>query len=137
MWLGSWSLKETPEAPAGSVRTGPGTEARDDRGVRLACSACLQPITTTAARIVVAGDHDHTFTNPEGIRFRIGCFSDATNCAVVGPPSSYWTWFPSYSWQIEICAACRQHLGWLFRGTGDRFHGLILDRLVELTNGQQ
>jgi hypothetical protein len=114
------------------VDTRPESESREDRGSRLACSVCLQPITATAARIVVDGDHDHTFTNPEGVRFHIGCFSDATNCAVVGPTSTYWTWFPPYSWQVEVCATCRQHLGWLFRQARDRFHGLILDRLVEL-----
>ena len=33
---------------------------------------------------------------------------------------------------FEQCAACRQHLGWLFRAGTAGFHGLILDRLLEV-----
>jgi hypothetical protein len=96
----------------------------------LACSFCLRPITTEGDRIAVSGSHEHTFTNPEGLRFRIGCFATASNCALAGPPSNYWSWFPPCSWQVELCGGCFQHLGWLFRNAGDSFHGLILDRLV-------
>jgi hypothetical protein len=33
---------------------------------------------------------------------------------------------------VEHCSACGEHLGWLFRGEGHVFHGLVLDRLVEV-----
>uniref|UniRef100_A0A182SR45 Protein cereblon n=1 Tax=Anopheles maculatus TaxID=74869 RepID=A0A182SR45_9DIPT len=29
-------------------------------------------------------------------------------------PSTNYSWFPGYSWQIIVCANCRQHLGWKF-----------------------
>uniref|UniRef100_A0A182WK39 Protein cereblon n=1 Tax=Anopheles minimus TaxID=112268 RepID=A0A182WK39_9DIPT len=29
-------------------------------------------------------------------------------------PSTNFTWFPGYSWQIIVCANCRQYLGWKF-----------------------
>nr|XP_040224089.2 protein cereblon [Anopheles coluzzii] len=29
-------------------------------------------------------------------------------------PSTNFSWFPGYSWQIIVCANCRQHLGWKF-----------------------
>jgi hypothetical protein len=87
-------------------------------------------VTTTAERRTVSGSHEHTFANPHGFVFRIGCFAEAT-CVPVEDPSTYWTWFPGYGWQVELCRSCGQHLGWLFRNEEDRFHGLVLDRLVE------
>ena len=61
-----------------------------------------------------------------------GCFARATGCASVGEPSTYWSWFAGYSWQVELCSACREHLGWLFRNEGHAFHCFVLDRLVEV-----
>ncbi len=98
----------------------------------LACARCRRPITTAAARIAVAGAHAHTFVNPHGLEFRIGCFALATGCLQVGEPTTFWSWFPGYAWQIEHCVGCREHLGWEFRSADHRFHGLILDRLVPL-----
>jgi len=67
------------------------------------------------------------------MRFRIGCFAAVSSCMTSGAPTTYWTWFPGYAWQPESCAACGEHLGWLFRAEGGAaFHGLILDRLVEI-----
>jgi hypothetical protein len=48
-----------------------------------------------------------------------------------GESSMFWTWFPGYSWQVDYCRHCGEHLGWLFRAAEHRFHGLVLDRLVE------
>jgi hypothetical protein len=125
-------LKAERGAPAGIVR--PGASPREDEGGAsvLACAGCLQPITTAAARIAVAGAHGHTFANPAGFQYHIGCFARATGCVTAGEPSTYWSWFAGYSWQVEHCTACGEHLGWLFRGEGHSFHGFVLDRLVEV-----
>lgn len=98
----------------------------------LGCAFCRRPITSTAAAIEVDGSHAHTFTNPDGISFHIGCFKEASGLMTLGPSSFEWTWFPGYSWQVELCAGCREQLGWLYRSTGGSFHGLILDNLVEI-----
>jgi len=100
------------------------------RGRLIACALCLAGVTDTAARIEVAGAHEHSFVNPAGIGFRIGCFARAA-CLATGGPSTYWSWFPGYSWEVEVCVRCGAHLGWRFRSPSDQFHGLILDRLVE------
>jgi len=125
-------LREKPEAPAGSVRTVPDPGEDDGGGAVLACAFCQRPVTTTAARIEVDGAHEHSFTNPHGFRFTIGCFAQAVGCRVSGEPSTFWTWFPGFSWQIESCGRCGEHLGWLFHSADGEFHGLILDRLVSL-----
>jgi hypothetical protein len=80
----------------------------------------------------MSGAHEHRFQNPEGYRFHIGCFARAFGCVPLGNPTSEFTWFPGYSWQIELCGGCREHLGWLYQSGSRAFHGLILDRLVEL-----
>jgi hypothetical protein len=89
-------------------------------------------VTTTAARIEAGGGHEHTFVNPHGIRYHIGCFATAAGCVPVGEPSAYWTWFPGHTWRIEVCRNCREHLGWLFESADSEFHGLVLDRLAEV-----
>lgn len=105
-----------------------------DRRV-LACARCRRVITSAADRIEVNGSHEHVFANPDGESFRIGCFRNATGLLRVGPSSLEWTWFEGYNWQSEVCAGCREFLGWLYRRGDDRFHGLILGALVEIDQG--
>ncbi len=104
----------------------------DDGGGRLlACATCRHEATSHDARIEVSGGHEHTFANPHGFLFRIGCFSRAT-CVAAGPAIAEWSWFPPHTWQVAHCRTCGAHLGWLFRAEGSLFHGLILDRLIEI-----
>jgi hypothetical protein len=125
-------LKREPLAPPGATST-PETRPATDAGERrfLACAQCLSQITTPTAAISVSGSHEHTFSNPEGLSFHIGCFTTVVGCSAIGPRSTFWTWFPGHAWQVVVCAGCRTQLGWRFSGER-RFHGLILDRLVEL-----
>ena len=104
---------------------------QDISGRQLLCTYCETPVTSLAARRDVEGAHIHTFTNPHGIVFRIGCFASAPGCLASGELSDHFTWFPGYSWQIALCGACKIHLGWRFLSGRDAFHGLIGDRLVE------
>ncbi|MCX8043959.1 MAG: cereblon family protein [Desulfobacterota bacterium] len=99
---------------------------------RLLCRACGQTITSPRERIDIAGAHRHTFVNPAGIVYEIGCFRNAVGCAFVGPATREWSWFAGYSWKIVVCGACLTHLGWLYLGEGGgSFYGFILSRLTE------
>jgi hypothetical protein len=96
----------------------------------IVCRQCNLPITRPAERINKDGAHRHTFANPHGIVYEIGCFRTAIGCGYTGPASDEFTWFKGYDWRIAVCRACLTHLGWLFSSAGsDQFHGLILDRL--------
>jgi hypothetical protein len=96
------------------------------------CRRCGHAITRPSERIVVQGAHRHSFANPQGLVFDIGCFKTASGCSHAGPASDEFTWFPGYRWRVGFCAACLCHIGWLFLAqSGDRFHGLILDRLTQ------
>jgi hypothetical protein len=97
---------------------------------RLFCTACRHPVTHQDERIVVQGGHEHTFTNPHGVVYHIGCFREAAGCAPLGDATTEYTWFKGYAWRIARCAHCRAHLGWLFQAEGEYFHGLITSRLA-------
>ena len=96
------------------------------------CAQCRSVITSPRERIEVHGMHQHTFFNPYGIIFQIGCFKAAQGCGYVGPAIEEFSWFPGFSWRVAICRVCLTHLGWLFNSPGqDSFHGLILDHLIQ------
>jgi len=96
----------------------------------IVCRQCRNVITRPEERIEIQGAHQHTFANPQGIVFEIGCFGFAQGCGFVGPLTDEFTWFKGYSWRVAVCGACITHLGWLFHSPGgDSFCGLILDRL--------
>lgn len=106
-------------------------EGEPAKGEYVLCGQCKQIITYPEERILKMGAFQHTFANPHGIVFEIGCFRFANGCGYTGPATSEFTWFSGYSWRIAVCNQCLTHLGWLFLSAGpDRFHGLILDQLL-------
>lgn len=100
-----------------------------DKGKKLRCIVCNNEITDEGQRMLVNDRHQYSRTNPHGVKFTFACFSEACGCAVIGPPSDEASWFASHSWQIVVCRACGEHLGWIFKGA-EVFFGLITDRLV-------
>ena len=99
---------------------------------RLVCRQCRQLITGPDERIDVQGSHRHTFSNPYGVLYQIGCFRAVRGCVYTGPATREWSWFRGFRWRIAVCSQCLTHLGWLFCSTDtESFHGLILSRLVQ------
>ena len=103
------------------------------KGKRLRCRSCNHIITDDEQRISIAGGHSHEHTNPAGIDYQIGCFRNAPGCGTFGTATEEFTWFVGYRWQVAVCNACGEHLGWLFKGE-DRFYGLIYSRLLTDTD---
>ena len=102
-----------------------------DNGEYIRCRQCYQVLTRPAERIAVQGTHQHTFANPQGIVYHVGCFRSVRGCGYVGPATDEFTWFRGFSWRIAICSMCLTHLGWFFMSKGNEsFNGLILDRLI-------
>ncbi|WP_130470914.1 cereblon family protein [Candidatus Magnetaquicoccus inordinatus] len=98
----------------------------------LYCARCRHKITSLTDKWSIHGKDEFTFFNPAGILFHIGCFQEASGCLVTGIPSSEFSWFPGFLWQMAHCSACQIHLGWLFVGApGEDFFGLILARLQQ------
>ena len=97
----------------------------------LRCKQCDAAIARAEDRISRAEKHLHTFFNPAGIVYEIGCFRQAPGCCVDERRSNEFSWFASYSWQISFCCSCSKHLGWFFSGSDDTFFGLVVERLTE------
>ena len=91
--------------------------------------SCGHRVAHAEAKIAVSGQHEHTCVNPAGIVYRIACFRSAPGCKAQGDLVAEHSWFAGYAWQIALCGNCLLHLGWAFRGTGEGFHGLIVDRI--------
>ncbi len=107
-------------------------EKESDDKKYVLCSQCLQHITSIAEKITIHGNHYHTFANPQGIIFSLGCFRSAPGCGYTGSSTYEWSWFSGYRWRIALCSKCLTHLGWLFEShNGERFNGLILDRILQ------
>ncbi|MEE8540655.1 MAG: cereblon family protein [Desulfobacterales bacterium] len=99
--------------------------------VSILCRQCRQVITHPDECAEIDGSHQHTFANPGGIVYQIGCFQSAKGCAQSGPATDEFTWFKGFSWRIVVCRACLFHLGWVFTSHArGHFYGLILDRLI-------
>ena len=107
-------------------------ETASDSEEAILCRQCHQVVTKPSERIRIQGAHQHTFANPHGIVFQIGCFRSVQGCGYVGPATSEWSWFKGYSWRILVCRMCLTHLGWLYISSShESFGGLILDRIIE------
>ena len=119
------SIFKTPEADSDTE------EQLQDEPV-ICCRRCHQVVTRPEERIEKNGAHQHTFANPQGHVFEIGCFRSAEGCAYEGPAIYEFSWFSGYGWRVAVCRSCLNHLGWLYVSKGlAPFHGLILDRLIE------
>lgn len=128
-------FREQTDRPPGH---GPGSRPADARAETgtdpdrvLVCRQCSQAITRPDHGISVHGAHRHTFANPHGAVYEIGCFGSADGCTVVGPATDDFTWFKGFLWRIAVCRRCQIHLGWRFESLAmGRFYGLIVDRLT-------
>ncbi|SRR6056297_834896 len=120
-----------------SDKPGPDEETAEretDEGPFLRCANCLHVITSSDERIVMNGSHQHTFANPHGLVFEIGCFKKAPGCGQIGEATDEFSWFKGYQWRVAVCASCLLHLGWQFASSGSFFYGLILGHLVGAGN---
>ncbi len=104
---------------------------QEDEEKYILCGKCENKITLPSHKMEVQGSFNHTFLNPAGHVFHIGCFGKADGCIVLGIPTSEWTWFQNNEWRTAVCSQCFEHLGWFFSSPqGKDFFGLILDSLI-------
>jgi len=101
----------------------------------LYCAACGHLVTRERWRTSRDG-HEHKLINPLGQVFNVQCFEDAPGAGLTGEPTSQYTWFAGYRWQIALCRICDAHLGWRYISTGQSgtFFGLIKEKLITSSN---
>ena len=114
---------------------GPDLEARwqmtEDQDKGILCRICSHRVTSHEEMLEKSGRHVHTFKNPTGITYTIGCFKNAPGCVSLGTATDEFTWFTGYLWNFAVCSRCFSHLGWFYQSPGgDSFYGLILNQLT-------
>lgn len=126
-----WLLKDTDHKILETLKQ----KAEDEFSLyeegSIICRNCGNSITSIEKIVSIHGAHKHTFTNPAGVIYAIGCFSSAEGCVVFGEPTNAFTWFDSFRWSFASCSKCLLHLGWFYQRNDNSFFGLILDNLVE------
>ena len=128
--------EDWPPGPLGAPGHREDALLTEEDSYAIFCAACNLRITDFESVMEVNGRHEHTFVNPAGVSFHIGCFSSARGCRLEGIPTGNFTWFSGYAWAYALCTSCRVHLGWHYsKGTGEEFYGLILARLVWAKTG--
>ncbi len=114
-----------------SIEPEPDIIEESKREHEILCKFCSNNITSPKESIEINGKYNHTFSNPAGNIFQIGCFLSAKGCINFGEPTSEFTWFSGFTWCYAICSTCFSHLGWFYESSNKYFYGLILKNLVE------
>ena len=118
--------------PSGAGQLSSKQKQKEDNsgaGGKIRCRSCGRVITSLREKTSIDGSHAHTFFNPAGIIFELGCFRQAPGCQLFGEASMEFTWFAGCSWRFALCGGCRAHLGWQYEGREMAFYGLILTKL--------
>jgi hypothetical protein len=116
----------TTAEPEAEVRTAPAVGAAEGDWL---CAWCHNRVANERDRFSIDGRDEFTFSNPEGLRFRIITFLQTLGCRQAGVPTFEPTWFEGHAWSYCQCAECGLHLGWYYAGPTD-FVGLITNRIV-------
>ncbi|MCK4764169.1 MAG: hypothetical protein KAW12_18360 [Candidatus Aminicenantes bacterium] len=134
---GKWELRSLSDKKIEEIVEEAEKEGEDDidQGEFILCRNCKNVITSTSNKIEINGKFHHTFTNPQGFIYRIGCFGAAHAILNQGTSTSEFTWFSGFSWCYTLCLKCFAHLGWFYRSGEKNFYGLILDHIIEEPRG--
>lgn len=126
-----YCFKADREKAPGRPSTDSKKKNADDLQDALYCRACGRSITARDQAVTVHSSFRHTFFNPAGVVFEIGCYKQAAGCRKEGIPSSDFSWFSGYLWSVALCSGCQTHLGWYFDSGSAAFWGLIVNKLKE------
>lgn len=102
----------------------------DTRDRPVLCRECRNLITFHHHKIEVDSSFRHTFFNPAGIVYEIGCFKEAKGCYIQGRGETEFSWFGNAVWKYAHCGVCLEHLGWHYTTSLTSFYGLILSQLL-------
>jgi cereblon len=79
------------------------------------CKQCRALISHMEALFPMDAERiSHVYANPAGFLHEVLTATAAQGLAVAGPPTTEFSWFPGYAWEIAFCANCGSHIGWSF-----------------------
>ncbi|MEE8409255.1 MAG: cereblon family protein [Myxococcota bacterium] len=133
------ALELKTHKPATSREREPGhsaqTEEREEKPIL--CRRCGAEISDSEALFSMGGERiSRVFSNPNGMLHEIITVGRARGLRLEGPPTTDFSWFPGYAWEIAFCEACESHLGWQFTAAEagaepSLFFGLRRSEIVE------
>ncbi len=119
------------ECPNSNLDPEDGIETHYDK--ILLCSRCGNQITSYSEGATIHGSFEHSFLNPDGIMYQIGCFKKAAGCISSERFILEFTWFHPFPWCFVFCSDCGRQLGWKYKSNNnDVFYGLILKLLCSM-----
>lgn len=118
----------------------PADERAAERKRPILCRRCGEELSDgSAVFAMTSGGSSEVFVNPHGVLHEVVTVHWARNLIVAGPPTTEFTWYPGYAWEIAYCARCREHSGWAFTavagGAPSRFWALRRVAIVEGGSG--
>ena len=133
---GAWLLKTNGASPERTPEPTIHDETAEQPREPLVCAVCAQEISDTGAIFAMAAERaTRVFANPHGHLHEIMTLLHARGVIVVGPPTTDFTWYPGYGWEITYCGQCKTHLGWSFGAVApaepSQFWGLLKRALVQ------
>lgn len=82
------------------------------------CQRCSNQIASYSDIFAMAkGNVNANYCNPAGYiheTLTVHKTIDEEVLRIVDRPSSEFSWFPGYAWQIAVCGVCSAHIGWKF-----------------------
>lgn len=81
------------------------------------CKRCKKQIACYSDIFAMAkGNVNANYCNPAGyIHETLTVYKTLDDAAkIIDRPSTDFSWFPGYAWQIAICKVCSSHIGWKF-----------------------
>ncbi len=101
--------------PDGERETGDAVQTEEHEQKPILCRACGAEISDAEALFSMDGDRvTRVFSNPYGLLHEIVTVGRARGLRIEGPPTTDFSWFSGYAWEIAYCEACQSHLGWQF-----------------------
>jgi hypothetical protein len=121
----------------GYVKT---TDGGRNKGKRYLCAECGLPVAESGSLFKINGTHEHSYTNPAGVRCNFLTFLSCENILVDEELYREHSWFPAYGWRFLICRGCMNHLGWKYDAlaegvTPPEFFGVLADAVKVVPAG--
>jgi len=81
----------------------------------MTCAECEERVASADDVFAMSAEGPQSiYVNPNGHLHETLTLHRATGLRCITRPSTEFSWFPGYAWEIAQCAHCSSHMGWRF-----------------------